>query len=47
MRREIEMRREIDEKRDRDEMTNATVLCGNLDPTPMRWKNGQVHTTAL
>ena len=26
-------------------MTNATLFCGNLEPTRMRWKDDQVHTT--
>ena len=25
----------------------ATLFCGNLEPTRMRWKNCQVHTTTL
>ena len=28
-------------------MTNATLICGNLEPTRTRWKNGQVHSTTL
>ena len=28
-------------------MTNATLFCGNLEPTRLRWKSDQVHTTTL
>ena len=28
-------------------MSNATLFCGTLEPTRMRWKSAQVHTTSL
>ena len=30
-----------------DRVTNATLFCGNIEPTRVRWKSHQVHTTTL